>query len=318
MLQTFPDLGHGGSGAPGAGVWIDLVNPSETEIEFVESSTGFRAPHRDALEEIESSSRNYVENGALYLSAPLIARASTPEGEITPVGFVFAPHVLITVRFAELKAFDGAAEQARGMAGLSSAEALVRLLEQIVDRAADLLEHAGAELDRLSYTAFHAQGNRTRNVNEANSKLREALRAVGRMGDRTSQIRDTLLGLGRITAFTAEAGAGQLNPDLQHRLAAVRADVASLNDYQAHLANKVQFLLDATLGFINIEQNDIVKVLTIASIVGVPPVLVAGIYGMNFKVLPELSWAWGYPYSLALMVLSALIPLAWFKWRGWM
>lgn len=318
MLQTFPNLGQGGPAVPGGGVWIDLLNPSEAEIAFVESSTGFRVPHREALEEIESSSRNYVENGALYLSAPLIARASTPEGEITPVGFVFAPHVLITVRFAELKAFDAAAEQARGMAELSPAEALVRLLEQIVDRAADLLEHAGTELDRLSYTAFHAQRSQTRNVNEANTRLREALRAVGRMGDRTSQIRDTLLGLGRITAFTAEAGAKQLDPDLQHRLAAVRADIASLNDYQAHLANKVQFLLDATLGFINIEQNDIVKVLTIASIVGVPPVLVAGIYGMNFKVLPELNWAWGYPYSLALMVLSALIPLAWFKWRGWM
>ena len=99
---------------------------------------------------------------------------------------------------------------------------------------------------------------------------------------------------------------------------AIRADVTSLTDYQGHLAGKVQFLLDATLGFINIEQNEIVKTLTIASVVGIPPVLVAGIYGMNFRVMPELHWTLGYPFGLALIVLSGLVPLWWFKRRGWM
>jgi magnesium transporter len=126
------------------------------------------------------------------------------------------------------------------------------------------------------------------------------------------------LGVGRISAYLAETACNDMSPELRLRLSAVRADISSLNDYEAHLAGKVQFLLDATLGFINIEQNDIVKVLTIASIVGVPPVLVAGIYGMNFKGMPELSWSYGYPYSIILMVLSAVLPLLWFKWRGWM
>jgi magnesium transporter len=101
------------------------------------------------------------------------------------------------------------------------------------------------------------------------------------------------------------------------RLKAIRSDVASLTDYEAHLSSKIQFLLDATLGFINIEQNEIVKTLTIASVVGIPPVLIAGIYGMNFKVMPELAWPWGYPFAPALIVVTALLPLIWFKRRGW-
>jgi magnesium transporter len=102
------------------------------------------------------------------------------------------------------------------------------------------------------------------------------------------------------------------------RLKAIRADIASLTDYEAHLAGKVQFLLDATLGFINIEQNEIVKTLTIASVVGIPPVLIAGIYGMNFRLMPELRWVLGYPMALALIAVSGLLPLWWFKRRGWM
>jgi magnesium transporter len=106
-------------------------------------------------------------------------------------------------------------------------------------------------------------------------------------------------------------------PEFEARLAAISRDIASLNDYEVHLSNKVQFLLDAILGFISIAQNDIFKVLTIVSVVGIPPTLVAGIYGMNFKSMPELGWDWGYGYGLAMIVLSGLIPLLWFKWRRW-
>jgi magnesium transporter len=101
------------------------------------------------------------------------------------------------------------------------------------------------------------------------------------------------------------------------RMKTLQQDVASLDDYKTHLSDKVQFLLDAMVGLIGIAQNDVFKVLTIVSIVGIPPTLIAGIYGMNFKGMPEYDWAWGYPYGLAVIALSAIIPLAWFKWRGW-
>jgi magnesium transporter len=141
---------------------------------------------------------------------------------------------------------------------------------------------------------------------------------VGSVAERASRIRDSLLGLGRIAAFVMESRIEGAPSVSAARIKAIRADVASLTDYEAHLAGKVQFLLDATLGFINIEQNEIVKTLTIASVVGIPPVLVAGIYGMNFRVMPELGWSFGYPMAIGLIVVSTLIPLAWFKRRGWM
>ncbi len=299
--------------------WIDLIDPTDTEVEFVQSSTGIRIPARAALAEIEQTSRIYTEGGTTYLSTPLIGKPVSPESALTPVGFVLSSAQLITVRYSPFKAFDRVAEQAVHMPDLTAEEALVRLLEQIIDTGADLLERIGEELDSVSHDAFHADRSNSRNnLSAATERLRQALRRIGQLGDRTSQVRDSLLGVGRITGYLMEAVCHDWLPGLKQRLGAVRADVASLNDYQGQLANKVQFLLDATLGFISIEQNDIVKVLTIASIVGVPPVLIAGVYGMNFKVMPELSWSMGYPYSLALMALSALLPLAWFKWRGWM
>ena len=108
-----------------------------------------------------------------------------------------------------------------------------------------------------------------------------------------------------------------LPPEVKPRLDITRQDVASLSDYDEHIANKVQLLLDATLGLINVEQNNIIKVLTIVSVVGIPPTLIASMYGMNFKGMPEYDWVWGYPYALAMIALSAVLPLVWFKWRGW-
>ncbi len=335
MLNIYPSPERGAPAAPapeGAtrstalpssaeGVaWIDLLDPTDSEIAFVESSTGLRVPRREALREIESSSRNYMEGGAVYLSTPLIARAFSSEGAVTPVGFVFNHKILITIRYAAFVAFDIVAEQSRHQPDLTAEEALVRLLESVVDKGADLLERIGEELDKVSHAAFHTDQTRgpSKNLAAATERLRHALRRIGQMGDRTSQIRDSLLGVGRITGYLMETACQDWPHPLKQRMGAVRGDIVSLNDYEAHLANKVQFLLDATLGFISIEQNDIVKVLTIASIVGVPPVLVAGIYGMNFKIIPELTWTYGYPYSIALMILSAVIPLIWFKRRGWM
>jgi magnesium transporter len=301
-------------------VWIDLLEPTPEEMARVQASTGLRIPTREALREIESSSRNYMEGGAVYLSTPLIARAFSPEGALTPVGFVFNNKVLITIRYAAFVAFDLVAEQVKTQPDLIAEEALVLLLESVVDKGADLLERIGEELDKVSHSAFHTDQTkgRKKNLSAATEQLRHALRRIGQMGDRTSQIRDSLLGVGRITGYLMETACHDWPQPLKQRMGAVRGDIVSLNDYEAHLSNKVQFLLDATLGFINIEQNDIVKVLTIASIVGVPPVFLAGVWGMNFHNIPEFSLSYGYPLAWAAMILSAVIPLVWFKWRGWM
>ena len=230
--------------------------------------------------------------------------------------------LLITVRFEDLTAFNNYLE--RGFVAesepLSSGTVFVELVDAIVDRLADVLERIADELDTLSHRLFRTpavQSLRRRPPARESADLRVILRRVGGNGDLVSKIRDSLLGIGRIGPYVASAGAEWLPPEAKRRLDILHQDVTSLSDYDTHLVNKVQLLLDATLGLINVEQNNIIKVLTIVSVVGVPPTLVASIYGMNFKAMPELDWSWGYYYGLAMIVISAVLPILWFKWRGW-
>jgi magnesium transporter len=313
MLRSCPEAQEPWSEA----TWIDLCDASESERSAVERATGLRVPDQSAVREIETTSRVYTENGALYLSTPLPASPNASE-PLSAVGFVLTARVLISVRFTDNPVFEALLHGCQGSLPRSASDMFLRILEALVDRAADTLEHCSSELDGLSQRAFHSERAHRRGKKTVSEKLRATLRKLGQIGDHISQIRDTLLGFGRIAAFVCETGNPVLGADDRPRLMAVRADISSLNDYQQHLSGKVQFLLDATLGFISIEQNDVVKALTIVSVVGVPPVLVGGVYGMNFEHMPELHWAFGYPFALLLMLATGLLPLAWFKWRGWM
>jgi magnesium transporter len=203
---------------------------------------------------------------------------------------------------------------------LTSAAVFVGLLDAIADLLADILEAIAAELDTLSHRLFRspatlASGRRPPARESAD--LRIMLRRVGHSADLASKIRDSLLGIGRIVPYVSGPAAPWLPFEVKPRFETLRQDVLSLSDYDAHIVNKVQLLLDATLGLINIEQNNIIKVLTIVSVVGIPPTLVASMYGMNFKGMPEYDWSWGYPYGLAVIALSAILPLVLFKWRSW-
>jgi magnesium transporter len=147
--------------------------------------------------------------------------------------------------------------------------------------------------------------------------LRKAMRKIGQVCDRTSRVRYTFLSIGRIAAFVIDRCQPQIETEIRERLEAVRHDIASLDEFEASLSARVQLLQDAATGFISIEQNDVVKLLTVVSVVGVPPVLIVGVYGMNFRHMPELSWQYGYPYALALCAISVIVPLLWFRWRDW-
>lgn len=295
--------------------WIDLLDPTPEEVEAVRAAVGLTAPTREDLSEIENSSRLRVLGACLSLSMPILSRAETDEPELTPMGFLLNAKVLVTVRFARLRAVDSSAAEAACLADPTSVNVFVTLLEAIVDRAADLLEAAGAELDSLSRQTFRgAEGARPK---RATPTLRATLAQMGRLGDRLGQIRASLLGVGRMVPFTTEVAKDWIGPGYQSRLGAVRADMLSLADYLSFLEGKNQFLLDAVLGFINTEQNDLFKILTIVSVVGVPPTLVASVYGMNFAYMPELHWKLGYPFALGLIVLFTVAPMAWFKWKDW-
>ena len=296
-------------------VWLDLLLPDDAERSLAERATGLRVPALADLSEIESSSRLSMQDGALYLSTPMSYLDAAKVSHIAPLGIVLSQQRLLTVRYAELPAFETYAARFQDAPERpSSVAAFAGLMEAVVDRLADVLEHVGADLDAMSRRVF--RGEQTR-VRRADLKLQAALRGVGQAGERLSNIRDSLLGLQRLVSYTCETVAAWIEEAERPRFAVLRQDIASLAEYDGRLSDKVQFLLDATLGFINIEQNNGIKVLTVVSVVGVPPTLLASIYGMNFKNMPELQWHYGYAYGLTMIVLSAVVPLLWFWRRGW-
>jgi magnesium transporter len=297
---------------------MDLVNPTDEEQAFVQARARVRIPSKEALSEIESSSRLRVEGGTIYMSTPMVARGDTADAFLSPLGLLLTKQVLVTVRFEASSVFESLVELIHRDETLRSGTGVfAALLEALVDRGADVLERLAGELDKVSRTVFRGDHGKRQHTVRSNPALRHVLGRVGRTGERLAIARDALLGLSRTAPFVLSLGHQWIIPEFEARLNAVSKDVASLNDFEGHVSNKVQFLLDAILGFITIEQNDLFKVLTIVSVVGIPPTVVAGIYGMNFKFMPELTWEWGYPFGLALIVLSALIPFLLFKWRGW-
>jgi magnesium transporter len=300
------------------GVWLDLVSPTDAERALAERATGLLVPSEADLSEIESSSRLSVSDGVMTLSTPMTYLAPDGTSRVSPVGFVVSAERFMTIRFAEMPVFDLFATRfAATPRPPCSASAFLGLLEAIVDRLADVLEQVGGELERMSREVFREEGDQTYNASVMDKKLRGTLRGVGRAGERLSNIRDSLLGVNRILGYAGEVADAWIPVDLKPRFKTLRQDIASLSDYDVQLANKVQFLLDATLGFINIEQSNGIKILTVVSVVGVPPTLLASIYGMNFKWIPELQWEYGYFYGLTVIVLSGVLPFWWFKRKGW-
>ena len=318
MLTTHPTSGH--SKMPPAALevsWIDLLNPTSDERATVEGGYGMELPSREELSGVELSSRISLKNGVLYLSMPTVSHMSELEHAPSPLGFVLSKNLLVTIRYAQLRAFDTVAENcSKADVAFTSVEAFAAIVDEMVDLNADLLEKIAADLDDVSRAVF-SKPRQPDHVTRSNEELRGVLIDVGNAGERLSRIRDSVLGMQRIVPFVAGTEQDWIPGNIRVRLKATQSDLISLAEYETHLSNKAQFLLDAVLGFINTKQNDTFQVLTVISIVGIPPTLVASIYGMNFKNMPELSWAWGYPYALVVILLSAILPILWFKWRRW-
>jgi len=313
MLTTYPE-----GAPPERAVWIDLFDPTEDERAKASAHCGVEVPSRSALEEIEASSRLRAKGETLTLSMPIASKSPTGDSAPTPLGFVLTPKLLVTVRYAELHAIGPALDHLGKSTAATSVEMFALLVEAMVDYSGDLLEHISARLNDTARGVFRRSEQETRrNVTRSNRALKETLREIGAVANRLSHIRDSILGLQRIAPFAAESGKPWIGEAVQARLKTVDKDLQSLADFEVHLTDKVQFLLDAVLGFINTEQNDIFKVLTIVSVVGIPPTLIASMYGMNFDTIHEYHWRYGYAWGLFLIVLSAVLPTAWFKWRGW-
>jgi magnesium transporter len=302
-----------------ATIWLDLLNPSKDEDRLVEESLSITVPTREEMAEIEASSRLYLEGGAYYMTAVLmhqqdwLADPPTP----TPITFILAGHRLVTVRYAEPRAiqiFLNRAEK-KDASCVSGAAVLVALLEAIIDREADRVERIQGEVDKLSQTVFGTKGGQRTRAGRFDVNIR----TIGREGELTSRSRETLLTLDRLLTYLAHV-LSQRGDDkaLRARVKTAARDVVSLTDHIGYLSTKITFLLDATLGMINNEQNTIIKIFSVLAVALMPPTLVGTIYGMNFKHIPELEWFYGYPLALGLMLISAVLPWLYFKRKGWL
>jgi magnesium transporter len=307
-------------------VWLDLIEPSAEEEKRVEIALGIDIPTRGELEEIEASSRLYQEEDATFMTANLIRRGDDDRPESSPVTFIVKGNQLITIRYHHPQAFPVYVKNAmRHVQGVSGWGVYISLVEAVIDRAADHLERVGQIVEDTSKQVFSTSFVRKVETKKRKRKpvnLEVMLGKVGEEGDFTSKMRESLVSISRMLAF-AQAVVDQMRPnkdvkDTKARIKVAQRDITSLTDHAGFLNGKISFLLDAVLGMISIEQNSIIKIFTIASVVFLPPTLVASIYGMNFKIIPELGWDNGYPYALAMMVLSAVLPLAYFYRRGWL
>ena len=302
----------------GVPVWVELHNPTPEEIAQACDDCKLQIPTREALDEIETSSRLKVDGDTLTLSLPITPYHPNQEPMSTPIGFVLTPKILATVRYDELHTFHKVGTQISNDKNVyNSSQIFALLVESLVEYGADKLEHLQGDTREISKTIFHRGHIGRRDVSKKSAMLQGVLIKLGDMGERLSELRETLLPLQRAVAFVMDRGQKWIGDDVTARLKTAGTDIQSLNDFETHLTDKVQFLLDATLGFINNQQNDMFRVLTIASVVGIPPVFVAGLYGMNFQNQPEFHWAYGYEWGWAMIIVSMILPIAWFKWRGW-
>ncbi len=296
--------------------WIDLLTPVEAELTYAEELCGIEMPTKDEMREIEATSRLYCEDGARFMTTTVLSRVETDEPMIAEITFILKNRTLITIRHTDSYSFRVFSHQLLRTQDTNRDLVFIGLLETLVDRQADVLERFGTDLDALSKKVFGT--HHTRRNGKANDPdtddLRDALEELGRVGDLITRQRDALVNLLRMITFAGNEDSCMSSHDsLYVPLRPVSRDVNSLSEYASFLSNKINFMLDAVLGLINIEQNDIVKVFTIMSVVFMPPTLVASIFGMNYKYIPFLDTEWGFWLSLILMGMAGILPLVIFK-----
>jgi magnesium transporter len=325
MLAAYVPSGHSlerrdivsGEEMPDNAVWLDLVNPAPGEDKLIERLLGIAVPTREEMQEIEVSSRLYVENHARYMTATLMCNSDTATPKTTAVTFILSGHRLVTVRYDDPRPFMIVGNKlARNCpANVTGETVLIDLLDAVIDRAADILERIGLEVDRVSHDIFEPD-------NAASGQAlsyKDILKAIGGKGDLTSKVRESLVSIGRLLLFLANEAEGmRWHKDVRLQLQANQRDVLSLSDHATYLSNKITFLLDAMLGVVTIEQNNIIKIFSIAAVALMPPTLIASIYGMNFRHMPELDWTYGYPFAIVLMLAAAILPFVIFKWKKWL
>lgn len=292
-------------------VWIDLIRPSKDEEKIVETHLGIGIPTVEEQQDLEPSEILYIEEGARYMTARVICAMQTSYPKLAPVSFILTGKALVTVRYDEPNSFVIFVNRALKPGGCGSTPELVLagIVESIIDRSAEILQKIGEEIDTLSRDVFETEQFRS-------DRQQYVLKQLGRKGDVVSKVRESLVSIERMLLFLSAGVHG--TAELRARARTTFRDLQSLEEHATFISAKIQFLLDATLGLVNLEQNNIIKLFSVMAVIFMPPTMIASIYGMNFKIMPELDMPLGYPMALVMMVMSAILPFLFFKWRRWL
>lgn len=295
---------------PPDAVWIDMVKPTVEEEAAVEKALGLSVPTREEMAELEASSRVYRENGATYATADIITHGDEEIPGVEPVTFVVTDGPLVTIRYVDPKPFALMVEKLQREPRLcvTGTDIFLHLMETVIDRASDILSGTVVRVEGIAGHVF--SGGKTVGFEKLITKL-------GRAQMTNARIEQSLAGLTRIFAFVG-IDERMSKGEARAHLRSLSRDAESLSAHNHTIAASINFQLSAALGLINIEQSSIIKIFSVAAVALLPPTLIASIYGMNFKFMPELSEPWGYPAALLAMVVSVMLPLAWFKRKGWL
>jgi magnesium transporter len=297
-------------------LWFDLLEPSAEEERAVEEVLGIDVPTREEMREIEASNRLYEENGGIYMTATIVTKLDTDLPQSTQVTFILNGSHLVTNRYTDPLPFRRFIAYAETHPATCSSPVmlLAGLLESIINRIADVIERVAADLDQISQEVFAT----TRRRGDRTSDFRQVLGRVGQCGELVSKARESLVSLGRLLVFVQQSTNAQMTQESRTRFRLLSRDVIALSDHASFLGDKVAFALDATLGMVTIDQNNILKIFSVVTVFLLPPSVIAGVFGMNFEHMPWLHDGWGFTAALGAMIASALLPWLWFKHKRWL
>ena len=301
---------------PPNSLWVDVESASADELDIVQKSCGIKLPSKNDVWKNNILNRLYVENGVAYMTAAIITKQDTPYPRISPVTFILTPDSLITIRDISPTSFNVFAQRLQSFPDSfqTSAQTLEALLEEMITRVAYNMEVVDDTLDNLSHRVF--DGELAENGKNPSQMMKILLKELGTCADLNSKTNESLQSINRLLHFFKQTvkNSDELVKDIEVMI----ADTHVLTHQADFAADKISFQLDAILGMINIEQNIIMKLFSVFSVFFMPPTLVAGIYGMNFKYMPELEWLDGYPMAIAVMMTCAITPFLYFRRKKWL
>ncbi len=290
-------------------IWLDIVTPTEKERAWVEGNYNLTLPRPEHLRDLESSARFYEEDGALHLRSDFLLGTETNSRSVA-VAFVLHEGALISVHDEDLPVFYQLRAHAHGPTSdlQDSKDVLVDLYSMDVEFSADALEEVYADLGHIGRDVLH--------TNLSDNDAAAVLARIAQAELLNGRIRRNVMDTRRAVSFLMRSKL--LNPTQLDEARQIMQDIDSLDGHTAFLFDKINFLMDATVGFINVNQNKIVRLFSVVSAALLPPMLIASIYGMNFHHMPELDKPWGYPFALVLMGLSVVLPFWYFRSKGWL